>query len=336
MVSQVPEAQFPVTVREDIPFVRIPIRFSILQADPFKKTCEQLFLREPLPAKIVLDFSGTNFIDSCGIGALVTNVKIAKEKGSKIVLQNVNSQIMGVFALTGLDGVLAIEKSPEEQENPAEKSASKSSDDRLPVTHPSIRSWLKRFIDVLGALVGLAITAILFLPIAIAIEIDSPGPIFFAQTRCGWMGKRFKMWKFRSMCVDAEKLKNTIENQATGAIFKNDKDPRITKVGSFLRRRSLDELPQFWNVLKGDMSLVGTRPPTADEVESYEVPQWQRLDVKPGMTGEWQVNGRSQIKNFEDVIRLDLKYQENWSLTYDLQLIFKTVTILFNKNSGAV
>jgi len=336
MVSQIPEAQFPVTVRENIPFVRIPIRFTISQADAFKKTCEQLFLREPLPEKIVLDFTETNFIDSCGIGALVTNVKIAKEKGSEIVLQNVNSQIMGVFSLTGLDGVLAIEESPEDKENPTKKSASKSSDDGLLVTHPSMRSWLKRFIDVLGALVGLAITAILFLPIAIAIEIDSPGPLFFGQIRCGWMGKRFKMWKFRSMCLDAEQLKNTIPNQATGAIFKNDKDPRITKVGRFLRRRSLDELPQFWNVLKGDMSLVGTRPPTPDEVESYEVPQWQRLDVKPGMTGEWQVNGRSQIKDFEDVIRLDLKYQENWSLSYDLQLIFKTVTILFKKNSGAV
>ncbi|NEP46049.1 MAG: STAS domain-containing protein, partial [Okeania sp. SIO2H7] len=283
MVSQIPEAQFPVTFREETPLVHIPDRFTILLADGFKKTCEQLFLKEPLPAKIVLDFSKTYFIDSCGIGALVTNIKIAKEKGTKIVLENVNSQIMGVFSLTGLDGILAIERSSETREKQTEKAPSKSSE-YLPVTHPSVRSWLKRFIDVVGAIVGLGITAILFLPIAIAIKTDSPGPIFFAQTRCGWMGKRFKMWKFRSMCINAEKLKNTIPNQAKGAIFKNDKDPRITKVGSFLRRRSLDELPQFWNVLKGDMSLVGTRPPTPDEVESYEVPQWQRLDVKPGMT----------------------------------------------------
>ena len=103
-----------------------------------------------------------------------------------------------------------------------------------------------------------------------------------------------------------------------------------------MRRTSLDELPQFLNVLKGEMSLVGTRPPTPDEVEKYEVPEWQRLDVKPGMTGEWQVNGRSTVRSFEDVIRLDLKYQKNWNLLYDLQLIFKTVTILFNKNSGAM
>jgi lipopolysaccharide/colanic/teichoic acid biosynthesis glycosyltransferase len=137
------------------------------------------------------------------------------------------------------------------------------------------------------------------------------------------------------MCVDAEALKDKIPNQAEGAFFKNKNDPRITRVGKFLRRTSLDELPQFWNVITGEMSLVGTRPPTPDEVERYDVPQWQRLDVKPGMTGEWQVNGRSQVRNFEEVIQLDLRYQENWSLGYDLQLIFKTILILFQKNSGA-
>jgi lipopolysaccharide/colanic/teichoic acid biosynthesis glycosyltransferase len=137
------------------------------------------------------------------------------------------------------------------------------------------------------------------------------------------------------MCVDAETLKDKIPNQAEGAFFKNKNDPRITRIGKFLRRTSLDELPQFWNVITGEMSLVGTRPPTPDEVERYDVPQWQRLDVKPGMTGEWQVNGRSQVRNFEEVIQLDLRYQENWSLGYDLQLIFKTILILFQKNSGA-
>jgi lipopolysaccharide/colanic/teichoic acid biosynthesis glycosyltransferase len=195
---------------------------------------------------------------------------------------------------------------------------------------------MKRLIDIVGSLVGLVITFILFIPIVIAIQIDDPGPIFFRQTRCGWMGKRFAIWKFRSMCVDAEARKSQIKNQVEGAFFKNDNDPRITKVGNFLRRTSLDELPQFWNVLKGEMSLVGTRPPTPDEVERYEVPEWQRLDVKPGMTGEWQVNGRSKVRSFEDVIRLDLQYQQNWTLVYDLKLIFKTITILFNKNSGAV
>jgi lipopolysaccharide/colanic/teichoic acid biosynthesis glycosyltransferase len=138
------------------------------------------------------------------------------------------------------------------------------------------------------------------------------------------------------MVVDAEKKKHLVKNEASGAIFKSSHDPRITPVGRFLRKTSLDELPQFWNVLKGEMSLVGTRPPTPDEVERYEIPQWQRLDIKPGMTGEWQVNGRSAVKDFEDIVRLDLKYQENWSLMYDLKLIFKTIWVVFNKNSGAM
>jgi lipopolysaccharide/colanic/teichoic acid biosynthesis glycosyltransferase len=107
-------------------------------------------------------------------------------------------------------------------------------------------------------------------------------------------------------------------------------------VGRFLRKTSLDELPQFWNVIRGEMSLVGTRPPTPNEVDIYEVPEWQRLDVKPGMTGEWQVNGRSSVRNFEDIIKLDLRYQQNWSLAYDLKLIIKTICVVFRKDSGAV
>jgi lipopolysaccharide/colanic/teichoic acid biosynthesis glycosyltransferase len=150
------------------------------------------------------------------------------------------------------------------------------------------------------------------------------------------MGKRFTIWKFRSMITDAEARKAEVTNQVEGPLFKNENDPRITKVGRFLRRTSLDEFPQFWNVLKGEMSLVGTRPPTPDEIEQYEVLEWQRLNVKPGMTGEWQVNGRSSVKKFGDVIRLDLKYQENWSLLYDIRLIAKTVLVLFSKQSGAV
>jgi lipopolysaccharide/colanic/teichoic acid biosynthesis glycosyltransferase len=239
---------------------------------------------------------------------------------------------MAVFALTSLDQVLTIEQ-PSATSTPTETNPS---DNLLPMTHPSVQSWVKRLIDIVGAIVGLMITGILLVPIAAAITINDPGPIFFGQTRCGWMGRQFRIWKFRSMCTNAESMKAQIKNQASGAFFKNDNDPRITKVGRILRKTSLDELPQFWNVLKGEMSLVGTRPPTPDEVERYEVPQWQRLDVKPGMTGEWQVNGRSQVRDFEDVIRLDLKYQQNWSLMYDLKLIVKTVTVLFNKNSGAV
>ncbi len=332
MVSQTPEAHFRVTYLDEIPSVHIPVRLSVLEAVNFKTTCQQLFSGSTVPSKIVLDFSQTTFIDSSGIGALVSNLKFAKQRDSDLVLRSLKPQVMAVFALTSLDQVLTIESSPVSTTSAEQNRA----DSQLPVTHPSVRSLVKRLIDIVGAIVGLIITGILFIPIVAAITINDPGPIFFAQTRCGWMGKRFKIWKFRSMCTNAEALKSQIKNQASGAFFKNDNDPRITKVGRILRKTSLDELPQFWNVLKGEMSLVGTRPPTPDEVDRYEVPQWQRFDVKPGMTGEWQVNGRSQVRNFEDVISLDLKYQENWSLMYDLKLIVKTITVLFNKNSGAV
>ncbi len=332
MVSQTPEADFRVTYLDEIPSVHIPVRLSVLEAVNFKTTCQQLFSGSTVPTKIVLDFSQTTFIDSSGIGALVSNLKFAKQRNSDLVLRSLKPQVMAVFELTSLDQVLTIESSPASTASPEQNRA----DSQLPVTHPSVRSLVKRLIDIVGAIVGLIITGILFIPIVAAITINDPGPIFFAQTRCGWMGKRFQIWKFRSMCTNAEALKSQIKNQASGAFFKNDNDPRITKVGRILRKTSLDELPQFWNVLKGEMSLVGTRPPTPDEVDRYEVPQWQRFDVKPGMTGEWQVNGRSQVRNFEDVISLDLKYQENWSLMYDVKLIVKTITVLFNKNSGAV
>lgn len=332
MVSQTPEAGFQVTFAGEIPQVILPSRLSVLEAVAFKSTCQQLFSGSNVPAKIILNFNQTTFIDSSGIGALISNLKSAKQRGCELVLRNVNPQVMAVFALTSLDQVLTIEQ-PVQVSTHTEPPRGEN---HLPVTHPSVRSWVKRLLDIVGALVGLMITGLLFIPIVFAIKIDSPGPLFFGQTRCGWMGKRFRMWKFRSMCINAEALKAQIQNQASGAIFKNDNDPRITRVGRFLRRTSLDELPQFWNVLKGEMSLVGTRPPTPDEVERYEVPQWQRLDVKPGMTGEWQVSGRSQVRDFEDVIQLDLQYQQNWSLIYDIKLIIKTVLILFQKNSGAV
>jgi lipopolysaccharide/colanic/teichoic acid biosynthesis glycosyltransferase len=201
-------------------------------------------------------------------------------------------------------------------------------------THPSIRSKLKRCLDIVGALVGLTITAILMIPIAIAIQLDNPGPILYSQTRCGLHGQKFRIWKFRSMVKDADQLKHLVSNQAKGHIFKNQDDPRVTRVGRFLRRTSLDEFPQFWNVLMGDMSLVGTRPPTVGEVERYNERHWQRLNVKPGMTGEWQVNGRSSVTNFEEIVRMDLRYQRRWSVAYDLYLITRTIGVVLNK-SGA-
>ncbi len=200
--------------------------------------------------------------------------------------------------------------------------------------HPSVTSKAKRLVDILGALVGLAITGLILLPIAIAIQLDNPGSIFYRQVRCGLNGHTFKIWKFRSMVVEADRLKHLVNNEAKGLIFKNQNDPRITRVGRFIRRTSLDEFPQFWNVLKGEMSLVGTRPPSVDEVVQYQQHHFQRLTVKPGMTGEWQVNGRSSVEDFEKIVEMDMDYQKKWSLSYDLMLILRTFQVIFNKNGA--
>ncbi|GAP95566.1 sugar transferase [Leptolyngbya sp. NIES-2104] len=200
--------------------------------------------------------------------------------------------------------------------------------------HASVNSKLKRTIDILGASVGLLITGLVLLPIAIAIQIDNPGRIFYSQIRCGVNGRPFRIWKFRSMVTNADNLKHMVKNEATGNIFKSKDDPRVTQVGKFLRRTSLDELPQFWNVLRGEMSLVGTRPPTVDEVKQYEAHHWNRLNVKPGITGEWQANGRSTVTDFEEIVAMDLEYQRKWSVLYDLQLIFKTIVVVLNKKGA--
>lgn len=200
--------------------------------------------------------------------------------------------------------------------------------------HSSVHNKLKRLIDVAGAVIGLGITAIVAIPVAIAIQRDDPGPIFYSQMRYGVKGNPFRIWKFRSMVMNADAQKHLVENQAKGNIFKNENDPRITRIGAFLRRTSLDELPQFWNVLKGEMSLVGTRPPTLDEVSHYQPHHWVRLNVKPGMTGEWQVNGRSSVIDFEDIVKLDVAYQQKWSIAYDLKLILRTIGVVLNKRGA--
>ncbi|MDJ0704855.1 MAG: sugar transferase [Leptolyngbyaceae cyanobacterium MO_188.B28] len=200
--------------------------------------------------------------------------------------------------------------------------------------HPSVHSKAKRLLDILGAIVGLAITFIVAIPLSIVIQIDNPGPVFYSQIRCGYRGKTFRIWKFRSMVKEADKLKHLVNNEAQGLIFKNENDPRITRIGRFMRRTSLDELPQFWNVLKGDMSLVGTRPPTVSEVMQYKRRHWRRLLVKPGITGEWQANGRSYVKDFEQIVKMDLTYQEHWSIRYDIKLILKTITAVLARDGA--
>jgi len=201
--------------------------------------------------------------------------------------------------------------------------------------HPSVINPWKRLVDIVGGLLGLVITGIIFIPLAILIKLDSKGPILYSQTRCGLNGRKFTIWKFRSMTVDADQKKHLVKNVAKGHIFKNPNDPRITRVGKFLRTTSVDEFPQFWNVLIGDMSLVGTRPPTPNEVENYDKYHLLRMKVKPGLTGEWQVRGRSLCLNFNDIVKMDIDYQHKWSVGYDLYLILKTFGVVI-KREGAM
>lgn len=204
--------------------------------------------------------------------------------------------------------------------------------------------------DILGGLVGCLLTGVIFLFVAPMIYISSPGPIFFAQERVGENGKRFKIYKFRSMYMDAEARKAELmkENKlGDGKMFKMDFDPRVignkilpdgrkkTGIGDFIRKTSLDEFPQFFNVLKGDMSIVGTRPPLPGEVNLYELHHRARLAIKPGITGMWQVSGRSDITDFEEVVRLDKEYISNWNIGLDIKILFKTVLVVF-KRDGSV
>ncbi len=198
------------------------------------------------------------------------------------------------------------------------------------------RLFIKRLFDIFAGIVGLLLTGVVTLFLAPAIKLDSPGPVFFSQTRVGKNGRRFKIYKFRSMYIDAEERKKELEsqNQMKGLMFKMENDPRITKVGAFIRKTSLDELPQFLNILKGDMSLVGTRPPTVEEFRKYNGYYRRRLSMTPGLTGLWQISGRSDIEDFDDVVKLDLKYIDNWSLTEDFMIIAKTFyVVLFGKGA---
>lgn len=197
----------------------------------------------------------------------------------------------------------------------------------------------KRILDIIGGFVGCILTVVAFIIVGPIIKIKSKGPVFFKQRRVGKNGKQFTLYKFRSMYVDAEKRKEELADQNevdTSQMFKIKEDPRIIKgIGPFIRKYSIDELPQFYNVLIGDMSLVGTRPPTVDEWNKYELHHRKRLAIKPGMTGMWQVSGRSSIKDFEKVVALDTKYIMNWSIGLDLKILAKTFAVVF-KGDGAM
>ena len=190
---------------------------------------------------------------------------------------------------------------------------------------------VKRIGDCLLALGALIIFSPLFLICYIAVKREDGGPAIFKQERIGRFGRPFNIYKFRSMYMDAEERKKELmaQNEMNGLMFKMQDDPRITKVGKFIRKTSIDELPQFFDVLRGDMSLVGTRPPTLDEYKQYESHHKRRLSMKPGITGLWQVSGRSDIEDFEDVVKLDVEYIDNWSLWGDIKILFKTVWVVF-------
>lgn len=195
---------------------------------------------------------------------------------------------------------------------------------------------LKRLIDIIGAIIGLAVLSPVFIIVMILIKIEDPkGPVFFKQVRVGKGGEEFYMYKFRSMVVNAEeKLKDLLDlNEVSGAMFKMKDDPRVTKIGKFIRKTSIDELPQLWNVFKGEMSLVGPRPPLLREVSEYSNYEMQRLLVTPGCTGIWQASARNSV-GFDEMVKMDLYYIRNRSFFLDFKIIFKTIIVLFGSKNA--
>ena len=192
---------------------------------------------------------------------------------------------------------------------------------------------MKRVADIFVSIIGLILTGIFFIIFAPIIVIQSPGPVFFKQTRVGLNGRKFTLYKFRSMEIGADEKKADLlkDNEVRGQMFKITDDPRIIPIGRFLRKTSIDEFPQFLNILKGDMSLVGTRPPTLDEFEHYRPDHMSRLAMKPGLTGMWQISGRSEIKDFEEVCELDRYYISNFSIPLDMEIILKTIKVVLTR-----
>lgn len=197
----------------------------------------------------------------------------------------------------------------------------------------SRQMFLKRLMDIIGSLAGLIITGMVFIAVAPAIKAQSQGTVLFSQERVGRNGRRFRIYKFRTMYPDAEQKKEELraKNKMKGLMFKIDDDPRVIPIGHFLRERGIDEFPQFWNVLRGDMSMVGTRPPTVDEYERYEIRHCKRLAMRPGLTGMWQTSNRNDINDFEDVVALDARYIAEWTLGMDFKIICKTLLFVLGR-----
>lgn len=387
--------QASVVTFDEVAFIFCPERLEFSTARQFLDDFQNICNKDDFYPKVIIDMSHTTVIDSAGLGALTNCQRLATLNETEIILWSVSEALSAVIGLSSLSNLFIIEQDSNTfrfAESIQQTRVSNITpfglflfrlqlvlreipvlrifypilkfifpwidvDPSVPV-HPSVRNIPKRLIDIVGAIIGLSFTTILFVPIAIAISLESEGSILFAQIRCGLLSKPFRIWKFRSMVKNAEQLKAKVENQidansvntdsesqANGKFFKNADDPRVTSVGKFLRKTSIDEFPQFWNVLIGDMSLVGTRPPTYNEINSYELAveyhderytEWNRLDVRPGITGVWQVNGRSSVRTFAEVVNYDIEYRKNWSIWYDLKLIVQTVLVLFDKKNKAV
>ena len=204
--------------------------------------------------------------------------------------------------------------------------------------HPLYCNYIKGILDRLIAVLGLLLTWWIYILVAIAIKLEDPkGPVIFKQKRVGMNGRVFYMYKFRSMYVDAEARKAELmknNEMSSDLMFKMKDDPRVTKVGKFIRKTSIDEFPQFFNVLIGNMSLVGTRPPTEEEVSKYSRNHWRRISIKPGITGMWQISGRSTITSFDEIVDLDTKYIDEWSVMMDFKVMFKTISVILRRNGA--
>ncbi|MEP6620179.1 MAG: sugar transferase [bacterium] len=209
--------------------------------------------------------------------------------------------------------------------------------DRAPTGLSSRQLLLKRCIDLAGAMVGFVATLPLVALLAVLVKLDSPGPVFFAQARLGFGGRRFMMLKLRTMHEGADSQKGDVAHlnrSDDSRLFKIPEDPRVTRLGRTIRRWSLDELPQLYNVLVGDMSLVGPRPFFEEDLSTYEPHHFRRLSVKPGLTGLWQVSGRNDILDFEEVVRLDLEYVDQWSLGFDLRILGRTLPAVLHRRGA--
>lgn len=287
--------------------------------------------KEVLGIPIVADYANMmDYVMKNAVDEVFINISSQKEFPIKKIIKELET--MGITVHLNIEVF--------EMQLPGEKEIEKIGDyytvSFVPKIHSFKQIFFKRVMDIVGAIVGLMITAVVTVFLAPVLLLESPGPLFFSQVRVGKNGRRFRIYKFRSMYMDAEERKKELmsQNEMEGLMFKMKDDPRVTKVGKFIRKTSIDELPQFWNILKGEMSLVGTRPPTEEEFLQYENYHRRRLSAVPGLTGFWQVSGRSDTKNFEEIVAMDVEYIDNWSLKEDIKILFKTVKVVI-KGKGA-